>query len=200
MPDAQWLQPAGRVHRKPRPPASVVSASSRQSADESLARSGPPRLRAHRNSANLLRSHRPRYPPALAVPRYLRPFSRMASSSDAGGFALAGSSSHSGWKARRCVGPECARNPARWLDRLVNCGVNRRVLPRFKSSRLDYCSGIGLMLGWRIVLIRRRILSPTIPGGISFVKTLQRTANPPNTGEGSQSSPAGAAERPLNHE
>ena len=188
MPDAQWLQPAGRVHRKPRPPASVVSASSRQSADETLARSGPPRLRAHRNSANLLRSHRPRYPPALAVPRYLRPFSRMASSSDAGGFALAGSSSHSGWKARRCVGPECARNPARWLDRLVNCGVNRRVLPRFKSSRLDYRKGHWTDVGVAHCFdsSSNKILSFAIPIGISYVKTLQRTANPSEYGRGNQ--------------
>src|SRR5262249_1565509 len=32
-----------------------------------------------------------------------------------------------------------------------------------------------------------KILSPTIPSGISFVKTFQRTANPPpNTGEGTR--------------
>src|SRR5262245_5250186 len=32
-----------------------------------------------------------------------------------------------------------------------------------------------------------KILSPTIPSGISYVKTLQRTANPPpNTGEGTR--------------
>jgi hypothetical protein len=30
---------------------------------------------------------------------------------------------------------------------------------QFKSNAVDYCSGIGLMLGWRIVLIRRRTKS-----------------------------------------
>jgi hypothetical protein len=37
-----------------------------------VARSGPLHLGTNRNSANLLRAHRPRYPPALAMPRYLR--------------------------------------------------------------------------------------------------------------------------------
>ncbi len=88
-----------------------------------LERSGPPHLGTERASANLLRTHRPRFPPALAVPRratsdliplyfcHPRPVNPYVHQARRGVAAFGAGGWPCGWGDDRGVGKRCAPRP-----------------------------------------------------------------------------------------